>query len=563
MYRSVRTVLGVSDTRVNLRSVDQHDNTATATFDVALTLRGLGIWRYRSRLSLRRVRDQWRIVWSPTIVHPRRRPGTHLVRIRRLPPRAPLLDRNGVPLFRATPVVTVGVVPSVLRKKDRALVLAALKRTTGSDPERVRTLMKVAPRNQFVAVITLRRAAFRRVESALAPLPGVRFQAGTADLPPTRTFGRALLGQVGPATAEALPAAGRLAAAEDQIGLWGLQRAFQRRLAGTPTGGIALDTLSGRRLATLYGIRGRSGHPVRTTIDARLQRAAESALRGVRKPTALVAVDASSGAVRAVANVPAASSLDRALIGRYPPGSTFKVVTTEALLAHGLNPRSPAPCPASALVSGRRFTNFEQEQLGAVPFSVDFARSCNAAFVLLARKLGNDDIHRAAKRFGFGSKWTLPLPAYSGQAPRSTSAVDRAAATIGQDNVLASPLGMALVAGAVADGTWRPPLLVTDPPQPAMGTTRLPAATVADLRELMRGVVTSGTGSAANLPGSPVYGKTGTAEFGGGNPPSTHAWFIGFRGNLAFAVLVEGGGVGGQVAAPIAARFLDASARLP
>jgi cell division protein FtsI/penicillin-binding protein 2 len=214
-------------------------------------------------------------------------------------------------------------------------------------------------------------------------------------------------------------------------------------------------------------------------------------------------------------------------------------------------------------VGGRRFTNFEQERLGAVPFSVDFAHSCNAAFALLSRKLGNDDIYQAAKRFGFGSKWTLPLPAYDGQAPKSRSAVGRAAAMIGQDNVLASPLGMALVAGAVADGTSRPPLLVTDPPQPAIGPTRLPAAIVADLRELMRGVVTSGTGRAANLAGSPVYGKTGTAEFGGATPPSTHAWFIGFRGNLAFAVLVEGGGVGGQVAAPIAARFLHASARLP
>ena len=78
------------------------------------------------------------------------------------------------------------------------------------------------------------------------------------------------------------------------------------------------------------------------------------------------------------------------------------------------------------------------------------------------------------------------------------------------------------------------------------------------LREFMRLVVTSGTGTAANVAGEPVYGKTGTAEFGTRQPPQTHAWFVGFRGDLAFAVLVEGGGFGGEVAAPLAARFLRA-----
>jgi cell division protein FtsI/penicillin-binding protein 2 len=129
---------------------------------------------------------------------------------------------------------------------------------------------------------------------------------------------------------------------------------------------------------------------------------------------------------------------------------------------------------------------------------------------------------------------------------------------IGQGSISASPATMALVAAAVDSGTWRPLSVVTDPPPPAGGTapTALRSSTDETLRRLMRAVVTNGTGTAADLPGQPVYGKTGTAEYGSGAHPSTHAWFIGFRGDIALAVLIEGGGVGGQVAAPVAARFL-------
>ncbi|MGH9050842.1 MAG: penicillin-binding transpeptidase domain-containing protein, partial [Acidimicrobiia bacterium] len=84
----------------------------------------------------------------------------------------------------------------------------------------------------------------------------------------------------------------------------------------------------------------------------------------------------------------------------------------------------------------------------------------------------------------------------------------------------------------------------------------LDPAVAASLQQMMGLVVAEGTGTAAALPGAPVHGKTGTAEFGTATPPQTHAWFIGFRDNLAFAVLVEDGGFGGEVAAPIAARFL-------
>jgi cell division protein FtsI/penicillin-binding protein 2 len=127
---------------------------------------------------------------------------------------------------------------------------------------------------------------------------------------------------------------------------------------------------------------------------------------------------------------------------------------------------------------------------------------------------------------------------------------------IGQARILASPLAMAGVAGTVAAGRWHAPRLVAS--DPSRAGSPLPGPDVTQLRTLMRSVITEGTGTAlASVPGEPA-GKSGTAEFGGGNPPPTHAWFIALRGDLALAVLVEKGRSGGAVAAPLAQRFFGA-----
>jgi cell division protein FtsI/penicillin-binding protein 2 len=140
--------------------------------------------------------------------------------------------------------------------------------------------------------------------------------------------------------------------------------------------------------------------------------------------------------------------------------------------------------------------------------------------------------------------------------PPGTDAVERAAAMIGQARIVASPLAMAGVAATVADGRWHLPRLLASDPR-STGPS-LPVDELTTLRTLMRSVVTSGTGTALAVVPGEVAGKTGTAEFGGGNPPPTHAWFIAFRGDLAVAVLVEKGSSGGAAAAPVAQRFFTA-----
>jgi cell division protein FtsI/penicillin-binding protein 2 len=140
--------------------------------------------------------------------------------------------------------------------------------------------------------------------------------------------------------------------------------------------------------------------------------------------------------------------------------------------------------------------------------------------------------------------------------PAGEDAVEQAAAMIGQHEILASPLTMAGVAGTVAAGRWHAPRLVASDPRVA--GRPLPEGEPDTLAALMRSVITSGTGQAlAGVAGEPA-GKSGTAEFGGGDPPRTHAWFIAFRGDVAVAVLVEFGRSGGEVAAPLAGAFFEA-----
>ena len=547
--------LNASHLSLRLLGVTSGGERATARFRALVTLAGIGRWSFTGALPLRRRGGRWLVHWRSSDLDPALASGDRLIAVRTLPPRAPLLDRNGVLVQKATPVVTVGVVPALLRP--RRQVIATLARVLGIDGGALAKTVAHTPQHEFVPVITLRRTAYERVKPIIYPLVGVHFQTGVLPLGPTPGFGRALLGEVGPATAQALPAAGPLALPSDQIGLSGLQFVYQRRLAGTPGGRVEVVAPSGSPVATLFSTSARRGVPVRTTLDLGLQTAAERALPQSSAPAGLIALQASTGQILAVATRPALSTYDYALESAYPPGSTFKVISTAALLERGLAPASKVPCPSSITVSGKRFTNYAGESLPQGTLLEDFAQSCNDAFISLAPRLHGSDLVAAARQFGFGARWSLPLGYYSGQARPPASPIEQAADMIGQGRILASPLNMALVAAAVDGGAWHPPSLTIDPGVPPVAAPRpLPAGIDAELRTLLRAVVTRGTGTAANLPGAPVYGKTGTAEYSSGSPPPTDAWFIGFRGDLAFAVVLQGGGVGGQAAAPIAARFL-------
>jgi cell division protein FtsI/penicillin-binding protein 2 len=213
------------------------------------------------------------------------------------------------------------------------------------------------------------------------------------------------------------------------------------------------------------------------------------------------------------------------------------------------------------VVDGRSFKNYEGEELGTPTFTDDFAHSCNTAFVQLSAKLADGDLAAAAKTLGL-TGWAKGLGvanAFDASIPTNNGKTDKAAAAIGQGRNEVSPLALAVMAANVARGSAVPPVLVTDPNAPKVdrSATPLDGATVQQLRSLMGEVVQRGTATVLrDTPGGVVRGKTGTAEFGSKNPPETRAWFVGYQGDLAFAVLVEQGKSGGTVAAPIAKAFL-------
>ncbi len=366
-----------------------------------------------------------------------------------------------------------------------------------------------------------------------------------------------LTGTVAAATAAEAKKLGAPYRAGDPIGLGGIEQAYQAQLAGRPSLAIRIEGPGSRIDTAATRFPAAAGTPVKTSIVMRDQLAASQAVlsAGTSKPVDVVALQPSTGRILAVVERP--GGFDRALEGIFPPGSTFKVVTASALAARGMTPSSTVQCPSQATIGGRTFHNDNNEQLGSTSLLNAFAISCNTTFALLAsQRLTGRALGSMAAAFGYNATPALGIPATLGAFTTPHTPVDLAADAFGQGTDLVNPLSQAAEVAAIDSGTWRPPLLVTSPAvHQATQPRKLPAAILNTLRPMMRAVVTKGTAAGVSFPPG-VYGKTGTAEYGSGPNPPSHGWFIGYRGDLAFAVLVEGGGFGASSAGPIASAFL-------
>ena len=356
------------------------------------------------------------------------------------------------------------------------------------------------------------------------------------------------------------------------VGISGLERVFNSRLAGKPGGSLLAVTGEGGTARVLARGKPRPGVAVKTTVDPDLQVAAVSALAG--RLGGIAALDARTGNVRALAG--------QAFSAPQPPGSTFKMITTTAALQEGVvSLDDEFEIVDGVNVGGRFISNANGEFCGGT-FREAFAESCNADFAPLGPKIGNDDLVATAERFGFNSPPTLYAERFLGisEPPESSipseigEEVDLGVTAIGQGEVLATPLQMASVAQTIAnDGVREPTSIVANRKlRPDAEPVQVMSKQVAEqLTELMVGVVTGGTGFAGAIPEAQVAGKTGTAELGPvpgqENSPEPEqikdAWFAAFapaeRASLAVGVLlIEAEAAGGEVAAPAAAEVLSA-----
>jgi hypothetical protein len=381
----------------------------------------------------------------------------------------------------------------------------------------------------------------------------------TARTSPLGAAGAEIAGSIGPPEteeeADALYARGF--ARDAAVGISGLERILEERLAGKPGGDLLAG---GRKLASGAP---RPAKPVRTTIDVAVQQAAAAALGG--RLGGIAALDARTAVVRGLAGI--------AFSAPQPPGSTFKIVTATAALEKKLvKPSTQFAIETKAIIDGVDLENANGESCGG-SFADSFAHSCNSVFAPLGVRIGADELVGVAERYGFNEEPVLAGAAASTlpAADEIVSPLELGATAIGQGRVLATPLQLASMAQTVASrGLRRAPSVVRGHAAhpPVRVTSRRVAKTV---EQLMVGVVNYGTGTAASLAPIGVAGKTGTAELENTTddeqidqtPGSdTDAWFTAYapvrNPKIAVAVLLVRNGAGGETAAPAARLVLQA-----
>jgi penicillin-binding protein 2 len=528
-------------------------------------------------------------------------------------PRGILYDRHHIPLVDNRPAFTLSLIPRELDEEEdrRAAVLGRVAALLGIPYLELVDAVARVP-GDSIAPVRVRRGLtledVAKIEEWKLELPGVIVEVEPHRVYPTNRFAAHLLGYVREVNDEQLRQ-GRYRRG-DMVGQTGLERLLDDHLRGRDGGeSFEVDAL-GRQLGIIQRTEPTPGAEVITTVDRRLQEAAERAMDG--HAGAVVVMDPRNGDVLAMVSTPAFDIdrftgtinraawlavvkdpahplLNRAIQSQYAPGSLFKIIVTAAGLQEGtLTPMDRAHCSGQFHIGGVTFKDWKEGGHGSVDLLRAMNQSCNVYFYQYGLKIGAATMARYARAFGLGSPTGT---AFSGEKPglipqprnprgrRSAGwhAGETVNMSIGQGALLVTPIQIARTMAAVANGgvLWRPRVVqrvmrgsevVWSDGGGVAGHVELSPMVWAFLRQSLWSVVNQwGTGAAARIPGLDVAGKTGTAQtiaHSRADKGEDHAWFASFAPardpQVVVVVLVERGGKGGQVAAPIARRILNA-----
>ncbi|NLJ79681.1 MAG: hypothetical protein GX335_01485, partial [Firmicutes bacterium] len=557
-----------------------------AVFDLALAYhsRHFPPLEIETELVLKRssIFAPWRIVWKDNLSLPASGVEASYELSRLEPRRAEIRDRNGNLLAGEGSAVAVGVQPDRISDPER--LLQALQQELGLDPDYVRGQYERTDiqGHWFLPLVKLAEEEYLEVESLLRPIPGIFFRRETSRAYPFADSCAHLTGYLGEVTGELMEAyPQRDYQSGEAVGRSGLEASRDDFLRGRPGYRFYAQPSGGERVL-ISEKPVRLGADLNLTIDGKMQDLAFKILEG--RMGALAVLEADSGAVLALASAPSFDPnefslgigsrrwqelstdlkkplFNRALQGLYPPGSVFKVVTAAAALDQGLYEAGSVFTDTGRLrVEGNIIRNFQEEVFGEHTLHTALVQSINTTWAQVGLDLGAPLLEEYFRRWNLDQSWPLGLAMREGQlGSPGRSKVGLAWSAVGQDQVLLTPLHLAQVFSVFANQGRLAPLHLWEQEELGEEKVVIKPETAAVINAMLRDAVLSGTGTQARVPGLEIYGKTGTAEAVGGG---VHAWFAGHTQlpsglNLAFALLVEEGGIGGQTAAPLIAAFLS------
>lgn len=497
-------------------SVRVNGDTATVGYTYEWHLPKDRVWTYDGELQMGRTGGDWIVRWTSTDIHPELGDTQSMALRSTAPPRARVNERSG------SDVLVPGVVHRV--KVDASAATDIVSTATGlasilapfDASITAQSIVESATSVQGdYPVALLRDDDYQTVAAPLAALPGVSVSDESDLLSTDRTFAPDLISQV--------------------------KKAVSDEVDGKAGWSVVTTNRNGVDIDVLTDVPPQPAPSFSISLDRNIQVAAQNAVNARTEQAMMVVVQPSTGAVLAVAqNKEADKDGPVASAGLYPPGSTFKIITAGAAISSGLaTPDTTVPCPGRIEIGERSIPNYNEFALGNVSMTTAFTRSCNTSFAKLASEMQPDALTVAASQFGVGPDYdVVGLPTDSGSVPPAAELVQRTEDGFGQGKVVVSTFGMALAAATVAYGSTPVPNLIVGRDTAIEGDHPPISPEMVDgLRGMMRSVVTSGTAERIADQGE-VYGKTGEAEVEGGS----HAWFVGYRGDMAFATLVVRGG---------------------